>query len=436
MKINNISLFIIFILIIKSKNDSNSYNISTILSTHPMQYSENEFNSSTNIRLFSSNNISTSYNNSNNKNIFLTNTSISPINSTFINVNNIIFRQNPKFANPNIETTINTPNSLLVTNAFIGSTMNIAYNNYSLIFLQAQVIDYFLKIYLFYEKQYPNSLKIKINIDTPFRNLQIIREKQFLNANYTRSNNNIVEYLSILIDYKNTLNSRVTIEKIEVMENENDNRNTYDIYFGVDDNNLKTIKAENLINTGAFNFSNVLDKANYNHYIYDIYNISEGCNFSINIYKNETIYIGNKTIILNFTEFFNGSTINAICTLSSEYTGKIPCTLNNQTNSIYFIKPFVYPFDDEIFIFKQEKDQVFNLLCNKTNSKKNAISKTVIIIIIFSVIIIICFIILLIITFHKHRDHLSPVSNISNKNTNNQNSVNKESGVNSSLELN
>ena len=440
MKLYNISLFLIIILNIKSENDSYSINISTILSTNPIYYSTNEIYSSTKISFTSSNIISSLNNNSNTFQF----TSTPQINSTFINNNNINLGQTPIITNSNIETTnpkinssfpINnkTFSSFIVTNTIIESTMYKTNNNYNLFFLQVQVVDYLLKIYMLYEAKFPNTLKIKIYIDTSFRNLQIIREKLSVIGNYTRNKNNIVEYIANLTDYINIQNLNVTIEKIEIVEEENDINNRYDIYFLVDDGNLNTIKTKNLINNGSFDFSNVFDRTYYNHYLYDIQNISEGCNFYINLYKNETYYNGKKTIFLNFYDYFNDSAIiKANCILSSEYTDKIPCTLNNQTNGNYIIKSSVYPFDDEIFIFKKEKDQVFHLSCSPKNNKSNS-TKIIIIIIFLSIIIVICFIVLLIIVCCKHKNHLSSVLN---KSTSSQNSGNKETGVNSSMDLN
>ena len=77
MKINNNELFLIIILIIKSKNDSDTNNISTIFSTNPTHYSTNEIHSYTNISLISTSIISTF---NNNKNIFQS----IPMNSTFL----------------------------------------------------------------------------------------------------------------------------------------------------------------------------------------------------------------------------------------------------------------------------------------------------------------------------------------------------------------
>ena len=418
MKINNIESLLIIILIIKSKNDdSDSYNISDIISTNPMYHSTNEYYSSTSISLISSNIISTL---NNNKNNFQSESPIPPINSTFINKNNIILGQIPNLANniiektnPKIDSTfpINniTPSSLVVTNTYLQTRAYIPINNNSLIFLQAYVMEYFLKIYFFYDKEYPNSLKLKIYIDTNSRNLQIIRERLFVIANYTRNKNHIIEYSSTLTDYQNDKNLNVTIEKIDIVEDENDRKNIYDIYSGIDENNLNDIEVENLINKDLFNFSLIFNKENYNYHIYDVQNISEGCNFFINTSENRTIYNGNKNITLIFTNYY-GTIINTNCMFSSEYIDQIPCILPNQTNSNYFFKSYVYPFEDEIFIFKQKNDKVFHLLCNKTNKIKG-MTKIMIVIMVFSIIIIIGFIFVLIVACRKHKDTLPQISN-------------------------
>jgi len=439
MKINNFELLLIIILIIKSKNDSNTNNISNIFSINPMYHSTNEDYSSTNISLTSSNIISTL---NNDKNIFQFKSPIPSMNSTLINKNNITLGQIPNLANNIIEKTIpkisstfsinnNTPNSLIVTNTYLQTTAYIHINNNSLIFLRAYVMDYFLKIYFFYEKEYPNSLKIKIYIDINSRKLEIIREKQFVVVNYTRNKNHIIEYSSNLTDYQNTKNFNVTIEKIDIVEEENDNKNIYNIYFGVDENNLNLTKVENLTNKDLFNFSHIFNKENYNYHIYDVQNISEGCNFFINTSENKTIYNGNKNLTLMLTNYYNDRIINSNCMFSSEYIDQIPCILSNQTNSNYIFKSYVYPFEDEIFIFKQKNDRVFHLLCNKTN-KINGMTKIIIVIIVLSIIIVIGFIFVLIVVCHKHKDSLSQVSN---KSITNPSSASKGPAADSSMNL-
>jgi hypothetical protein len=296
-------------------------------------------------------------------------------------------------------------------------------------------MDYFLNIYLFYEKKYPNSLKAKIYIDSPSGDQIIIRERLFVIANYSRNKNNIIEYTSNLTDYQNSQNFSVTIEKIDIIEDENDSENRYDIYFGVDENNLNSLKAENLINNSSFNFSNVFNKTNYNYSIYDVKNISKGCNFFINLYENRTIYVRKKTIELNFTNNYNGSVITANCNLSSKYTNQIACNIQrNEINSNYTIKPFVYPFEDEIFIFRQKKEQVFHLFCNKTKATNYGTTKIVIITTILSIIISVGFLVLLIVACFKHRDKLSLVSNKSVLQSSNP--IIKEAIVDSSMALN
>ena len=157
------------------------------------------------------------------------------MNSTLINKNNITLGQTPNLENNIIEKSStfsinnNTPSSLIVTNTYLQTTAYITFNNNSLIFLRAYVIDYFLKIYFFYDKAYPKSLKLKIYIDTNSRKLQIIREKQFVIVNYTRNKNHLIEYSNNLTDYQNTKNFNVTKEKIDIVEDENDNKNIYNI---------------------------------------------------------------------------------------------------------------------------------------------------------------------------------------------------------------
>ena len=443
MKKNNIELFLIIILIIKSKNDSAPNNISTIFSINPINYSTNEIDSYTNISLTTTNIISTI---NNNKTIFQSNSSISSMNTTFINVNHKILGQTLIFTNTIIETTIpkikqtfpifnKMPDSLAFTNTFKEPNVYISENINSLFLLQVHAIDYFLNIYLFYEEKYPNSLKTSIYVDTPSENEIIIRERLFVIANYTRNKNHIIEYTSALTDdYQNTQNFSVTIKNIYVVEDENDNKNNYDIYLGVDENNLNTKKAENLINNGSFNFSNIFNMTNYNYSIYDVYDITKGCDFFINLSENRTIYNEKKTIEINFTEYNNGSTINAYCNLSSEYTDQIPCsTKQNITKGNYTFKPFVYPFEDEIFIFKQKKGQVFHLFCLQKNEIYKT-SKLVVITTILSISISIGFLIILVVACFKHRDNLSPVSNKSEVVI--SNNISKEVIVDSTMSLN
>ena len=83
MKINYIELFLIIILIIKSKNDLAPNNTSTIFSINSILYSTNEIHSYANISLISTNIISTF---NNDKNIVQFKSNISSMNSTFINV--------------------------------------------------------------------------------------------------------------------------------------------------------------------------------------------------------------------------------------------------------------------------------------------------------------------------------------------------------------
>ena len=295
MKKNNIELFLIIILIIKSKNDSDSNNTSTIFSINSKQYSTDEIYSETNKSLIPSDIIS-DFNN--NKNIFQSKSNISSMNTTN--------EKNNSKVNSTFPIIDNTSISLVEKNNFTEPTVEISENINSLFFLQLQVMDYILNLYLFYEKKYPNSLKAKIYTDTPSGDQLIIRERLFVIANYSRNKNNIIEYTSNLTDYQNTQNYSVTIEKFEIIEDENDSNNRYDIYFGVDENNLNSLKAENLINNGSFNFSNIFNKTNYNYSIYDVKNISKGCNFFINLSENRTLYYTKKTIELNFTDYYNG----------------------------------------------------------------------------------------------------------------------------------
>ena len=423
MKINNIDLFLIIILILKSKNDSDSNNTSTIFSTNSNQYSTNEINSETNISLNPSDIISTF---NNNKNIIQSKSNISSMNTTNKTTKS---KKNSTFPIYN-----NTSSSLIEINNIIEPTVNKSINNNNLFFLQLQVMDYILNIYLFYEQKYPNSLKAKIYIDTPSGDQLIIRERLFVIANYSRNNNNIIEYTSNLTDYLNTDNFSVTIEKIDIIEDENE----YDIYFGVDENNLNSIKAENFINNGSFNFSDVFNKTNYNYFIYDVKNISKGCKFYINLTDNRTIYDGKKNIELNFTEYYNGSVINAKCILSSKYRNQIDCNFQNneidEINGNYTIKPYVYPFEDEIFIFRQKKEQVFRLFCNKTKAISHASTKIIAITTVASIIIGLAFLVLLVVACFKHRDNLSPVSNKSVLASTNP--IIKEGIVDSSMALN
>lgn len=173
---------------------------------------------------------------------------------------------------------------------------------------------------------------------------------------------------------------------------------------------------------------------NYNYSIYDVYDITKGCDFFINLSENRTIYNEKKTIEINFTEYNNGSTINAYCNLSSEYTDQIPCsTKQNITKGNYTIKPFVYPFEDEIFIFKQKKGQVFHLFCLQKNEIYKT-SKLVVITTILSISISIGFLIILVVACFKHRDNLSPVSNKSEVVI--SNNISKEVIVDSTMSLN
>ena len=249
MKINYIELFLIIILIIKSKNDSAPNYTSTIFSTNPILYSTNKIHSFANKSLISTNIIST-FNNV--KNIVQFKSNISSMNTTFINVKNIILGQTSNFASNVIETTIpkinsiypnnkNTPSSLEDINTFQNPKVNMSLNNNSLFFLQVQAMDNFIKLYLFYDKSYPNSLKSKIYVDTPSGDQIIIREKILAIANYSRIIKNFIEYKTTLPDYQNTQNLSITIEKMEIIEDENDIKNRYDIFFGVDEDNLNTI---------------------------------------------------------------------------------------------------------------------------------------------------------------------------------------------------
>ena len=441
MKINYIELFLIIILIIKSKNDSAPNNTSTIFSTNPILYSTNDIHSYANKSLISTNIIS-AFNND--KNIVQCKSNISSMNTTFINVKNIILGQTSNFASNVIETTIpkinsiypnnkNTPSSLEDINTFQNPKVNMSLNNNSLFFLQVQAMDNFIKLYLFYDKSYPNSLKSKIYVDTPSGDQIIIREKILTIANYSRIIRNFIEYKTTLPDYQSTQNLSITIEKMEIIEDENDIKNRYDIFFGVDEDNLNTIKAENLINDGSLNISDIFNKTNYNYYIYDVENISEGCNFFINLSENRTIYNRSKKIELNFTSDYNGTIIKAICTFSPGYKDLIPCTINNQANGNYIFKPFVFPFEDEIFIFRQKKEQVFHLFCKKNDDTYNKTTKLIVIATVLSIMISIGFLVILVVACFKHRDNMSPVSNQSVVIS--SNTINKEV-VDSTMTLN
>lgn len=208
-------------------------------------------------------------------------------------------------------------------------------------------------------------MKSKIYVDTPSGDQIIIREKILTIANYSRIIRNFIEYKTTLPDYQNTQNLSITIEKMEIIEDENDIKNRYDIYFGVDEDNLNTIKAENLINDGSLNISDIFNKTNYNYYMFDVENISEGCNFFINLSENRTLYNRSKKIELNFTSNYNGSIIKAICTFSPRYKNQIPCIINNQTNGNYIFKPFVFLSKTKYLYLNKKKNKYFIYFARK-----------------------------------------------------------------------
>ena len=284
---------------------------------------------------------------------------------------------------------------------------NIQVENYTIFFLQTQLKNNSLLVYILTDFYIENNF-------TLFANLIISQKNYLRNLNVyenfplapTKNYSKIYEFCGNLT---NEISS-VEIEKINIDMNEK-NKNYY-IYYGENSDNKNTSKVKERIKNKEIDFYEIVNGKykNYNIFQYKVINTTEGCNLNLTIDQNIKA-IENKNISLEFENSNNESDkINADCILSSKYNNKIICSIKNEVNSTYKLKYFIsYDKKELITIIPINKNENYLMVCveptkiNINNKKEDKLSTGSIIIIIISCIIVLALIIVAISLILKNR---------------------------------
>ena len=186
-----------------------------------------------------------------------------------------------------------------------------------------------------------------------------------------------------------------------------------DININILDNNkdcLDTEKVENKIkNEGGLDYSTMLSYSNYPINQYKINSATKGCDF--NLESNSAINEKDKQINLNFKN--DNSTVTANCSLSqnNENPKSIPCSLDKDIDSNYYLEDFIESDEKGTFsILQSDKSNKLYLNCFLSSKKPKSSSglKTgaLIGLIIFIVFLASGFIIAIILSICKSKKYL------------------------------
>ena len=167
---------------------------------------------------------------------------------------------------------------------------------YNLYFLQAQLIEYQLKIYMLSDFEVPKEFSFLVTINIYNKSLRFLEQnKKKVNASYNNNYQNITEFIAELNKSDLTENSAVEIIEINIQ-----NISEYQFTPKFGENIIKN--TENINN--EINFTKIIENRNYNFYKYEIEPISKSNNCSFIIKTNTNISEQlNQNLTLNFEEF-------------------------------------------------------------------------------------------------------------------------------------
>ena len=305
---------------------------------------------------------------------------------------------------------------------------------YKLYFLQVQLIEYQLKVYMLCDFEVPKDFTLLVNIIIYNNSLRFLEQNnKTVNVSYNNNYKNITEFIAKLNESDINENSEVEIMEINIQ-----NTSEYQFIPKFGENIIKN--TENFPND--INFTKILENKNYNFYKYEVEPISNSNNCSFNIKANTNISEQiNNNLTLNLEEIDQKTEIYAECNFSYIYNNEIPCSLNSSEDIIqgrYILKENIYPEINElIHIIPANESMEFNIFCDMLSLKKDKIrsittfeksgnqmlSTGVIIIIIIVCIILVCIIIVFVgfLFINKNRMLNLMKGNIeSEKNVNNE----------------
>lgn len=241
---------------------------------------------------------------------------------------------------------------------------------YNLYFLQAQLIEYQLKIYMLCDFGVPKEFSFLVTINIYNKSLRFLEQyKKKVNASYNNNYQNITEFIAELNKSDLTENSAVEIMEINIQ-----NISEYQFTSKFGENIIKN--TENI--NDEINFTKIIEIRNYNFYKYEIEPISKNNNCSFTIKTNTNISEQlNQNLTLNFEEFNQKSKIYAECNFSYIYNNEIPCTLNASEDIIngrYILKEKIYPeINKLIHIIPVNETMDYNIFCDVLNPNRDKI---------------------------------------------------------------
>lgn len=369
------------------------------------------------------------------------------LNSSFISTTNITNKTiNIKNYSSNISNSFSSMPLLMVNSTSIFS-QEISYIKgsftdynvsdkiiYKLYFLQVQLIEYQLKVYMLCDFEVPKDFTFLVNIMVYNNSLRFLEQnKKTVNVSYNNNYKNITEFITELNKSDISENSTVEIMGINIP-------NTSEYQF------IPRFGENAIMNTENFskdiNFTKIIENKNYNFYKYEVEPISNSNNCSFNIKANANISEQiNNNLTLYLEELDKKTEIYAECNFSYIYNNEIPCSLNASEDVIkgrYILKENIYPEINElIHIIPANESMEYNIFCEVLNLKKDKIrsittfgksgnqmfSTGIIIIIIIVCIILVCIIVVFVgfLLINKNRMLNLMKGNIeSEKNLNNE----------------
>ena len=281
-------------------------------------------------------------------------------------------------------------------------------NKITIIPLQVKLNDNQLYLYLLIDSYIPKdfSLKIKINIyiQKSLRNLQLEEKKEMeINIsplNYTDSNSFGGLYTfspnQSFKEYLISEGEKARIVITNIIPNNSESENEYNIEMGDNPDYLDTAKMEEKLNNSQQVDLGFIQNIN----IYHIKSIYYGCSFELT--TNETIKVSDRKINLEFIEKNTHKNRSTICSLNKN-NNKIKCNLDENINSNYILKNYIEVNNNELFSIISNEQNIFTMVCPiiRKNKNSNKLSKTSIVIIIIAAIFIAIIFTIIIYIFYK-----------------------------------
>ena len=267
----------------------------------------------------------------------------------------------------------------------------------NLTFIQTQLIDNYLIVYMLTHSPLPQNLSLIITINLyskNIRNLQFSEEKEVTLKLSNDSNGS-----------KNKIVSFISNEKINNDSNEEKNVKIKDIKFNEEDYISKTIIDNNICSIKFDKNSKLIDTGNVKslikeNKIYDCSKINEnniivlnldkinGCEFYLN--SNDVISISGGKLDIELVEYENNiNKINAKCDIKGDNINNIKCNIKEDIDNKYILKDNLLLFSDKYIYISTDNDNTFQILCKNQNNKNNNYMTIIIIICIFIIISVI-----------------------------------------------